>query len=124
MTIVYTEGYKMVTISGSHCSFPVFSSHEEGAKRRRGLADGTPRFRELSGLPDRGQTRSIKQATHQTGLLLCQKTVLLNTPDASRTGTDGLHQHKLDRTSILKAHRNVALPIRLLLVLHVGHLLP
>jgi hypothetical protein len=120
---VATESNEMVTISGSHCSFPVFSSHREDAKRG-GSADDTPRFRELSGPPDRGQARSIKQATHQTGLLLCRKTVLLNTPDASRTGTDRLHQHKLDRTSILEAHRNVALPIRLLLVLHVGHLVP
>ncbi|MEN6388496.1 MAG: hypothetical protein ABFD13_06365 [Candidatus Cryosericum sp.] len=86
-----------------------------------GSADGTPLFRELSDPPDCGRDRSIKQIIHQTGLLLCQKTVLLNTPDAGCVFANRLHQHKLNCTPVLEAHRNVALPIPLLLDLHIAH---
>jgi len=68
-------------IPGSHCSFRVFSSHREDVKGG-GFADDTPPFRELSDPPDRVQVHSIKRTTHEMGLLFCQKTVLLNTPDA------------------------------------------
>jgi hypothetical protein len=48
----------------------------------------------------------------------------VNTPDACSVLVNRLLQDKLDRTTVLKAQSNVALPISLLLVFHVAHRTP